>query len=130
MDIRIPLLIRGPGLPAKKLISQPVLNIDFAPTFLDMAGLEAPSWMDGTSFLPLLEDIGNYEKDENRTFLIEYHGEGSNTTISPDCPFHSDNTLSVSKEILESRMIIQSHPITTPAYRLLLLAALAYPLPA
>ncbi|KAJ9587207.1 hypothetical protein L9F63_019287, partial [Diploptera punctata] len=93
MDIRVPLLVRGPGIVAGRSVSQPVLNIDLGPTFLDMADLEAPSWMDGTSFLPLLQDTGNLEDNENRTFLIEYHGEGTNTTISSDCPFYGDNTV-------------------------------------
>ncbi|MGH6914270.1 MAG: sulfatase family protein, partial [Geminicoccales bacterium] len=57
-DIRVPAIVRGPGVPAGQHIAAMVLNNDIAPTFADMAGIEAPSFVDGRSFLPLLEDPG------------------------------------------------------------------------
>src|SRR5690606_27081826 len=33
-----------------------VLNNDLAPTFADLAGVAAPEWIDGRSFLPVIED--------------------------------------------------------------------------
>lgn len=52
-----------------------VLNIDLAPTFLDMAGVPTPSHMDGRSFLPLLLNRHRHIKDTwPDTFLIESSG--------------------------------------------------------
>jgi N-acetylglucosamine-6-sulfatase len=96
MDIRIPLMVRGPGLPHKQLDARPVLNIDFAPTLLAMAGLEAPAWMDGLPFFPFPQSYSNNGTEMNRKFLIEYHGEGGRKTVSPECPYGQDDTISVS----------------------------------
>lgn len=44
-------------------ITDIVLNIDLAPTFLDMAGLRPPAHMDGQSFLPVLEAAHAWSRD-------------------------------------------------------------------
>jgi arylsulfatase A-like enzyme len=45
--IRIPFVVRGPGVPARKL-DHLVINSDFAPTVADLAGIEPPaSWTAG-----------------------------------------------------------------------------------
>jgi N-acetylglucosamine-6-sulfatase len=54
-DIRVPLIIRGPGLPAGVRRDEMVLNNDFAPTFADLAGLPPPASVDGRSFASLLD---------------------------------------------------------------------------
>ena len=56
-DIRVPMLLRGPGVhqPNHRIVEN-VVNIDIAPTFLEMAGLEVPEYMDGESFLPFALD--------------------------------------------------------------------------
>lgn len=54
-SIRIPLLIRYPKLiPAGSVRRQMVLNVDFAPTMLSLAGLPVPAGLHGRSLLPLL----------------------------------------------------------------------------
>ncbi|XP_014670642.1 PREDICTED: putative extracellular sulfatase Sulf-1 homolog isoform X2 [Priapulus caudatus] len=52
-DIRVPMYIRGPGIPKGVSIPNIVGNIDVAPTILDMAGIEVPDHMDGRSFKKL-----------------------------------------------------------------------------
>lgn len=54
-DANIPLVVRGPGVPAGVRSRLPSTVTDFAPTFLDIAGLadaDRPSFLDGTSMLP------------------------------------------------------------------------------
>ena len=45
-----------------------VLNSDFAPTFAEIADIETPAFVDGRSFLPLLE---NPDQPWRQSFLIE-----------------------------------------------------------
>ena len=56
-SMRTPLLMRFPKgyTPVSGEITQLVQNIDFAPTFLDFAGIQVPSEMQGTSLLPLVQ---------------------------------------------------------------------------
>lgn len=52
--LHIPLLVRGPGIKPGSVTDLFALNADFAPTFLDLAGLPVPADMHGTSLVPLL----------------------------------------------------------------------------
>lgn len=54
-SVRLPLMVRGPGVPAGRKIAQLVGNADFAPTFAQWAGLTTPLNFDGRSFAPLLK---------------------------------------------------------------------------
>lgn len=72
-DIRVPFLVRGPGVEPGTVVDDIVLNIDLAPTFLDMGGVEPPSHMDGRSLLPLLQPRRRQVQWPD-TFLIESSG--------------------------------------------------------
>jgi N-acetylglucosamine-6-sulfatase len=52
--IRVPLLVRGPGVCQGVTRSQMALNTDFAPTFADLAGVTPPGFVDGRSLSPIL----------------------------------------------------------------------------
>lgn len=53
-SIHVPLLVRGPGVPAGRRIDQLVGNADYAPTFAQWAGVAPPVEVDGRSFAGLL----------------------------------------------------------------------------
>jgi N-acetylglucosamine-6-sulfatase len=55
-SIRVPLIMRGPGIPAGLRLTQHVGNVDLAPTIVDATGATARRTMDGRSLLPLFSD--------------------------------------------------------------------------
>jgi arylsulfatase A-like enzyme len=57
-SIRVPLLMRGPGVPAGTARDQLVWNGDVAPTILEAAGGTAPWEFDGLSLWPFMRDPG------------------------------------------------------------------------
>jgi arylsulfatase A-like enzyme len=52
--LRVPLLVRYPGVVASRTISAPVQNMDLMPTILDFAGIPLPGNLQAVSLLPLL----------------------------------------------------------------------------
>ena len=71
-SIRVPIIIRWPGMPEEhkgRIMDQLALNIDIAPTIVDMAGLEVPDRMDGKSLLPLLN---RPDYDLREDFFLEH----------------------------------------------------------
>lgn len=75
-SMRVPLLARCPALikPATK-ITQMVLNVDIAPTILELAGIKQPKQMQGLSFLPLLK--GQQPANWRKEFYYEYYWENA-----------------------------------------------------
>ena len=54
--MRTPLIMRLPkGFDRKGDITEMVQNIDYAPTFLELAGVKVPEDIQGESLLPLLK---------------------------------------------------------------------------
>jgi arylsulfatase A-like enzyme len=69
-SLRTPLIIHWPGVTAPGSTSDKMVqNIDMAPTFLEMAGQEIPSTMQGASLLPLLSNT----LEEQWRSAIYYH---------------------------------------------------------
>jgi len=57
IDIRVPLLMRVPGLTESKAECRRLVElVDLYPTLCDVAGIPIPEDMEGTSFQPLLSD--------------------------------------------------------------------------
>jgi len=67
-SFRTPLLVYYPG-GKHGVVKEMVQNIDYAPTFLDVAGAKVPSDIQGRSFLPLLEG----KKPANWRQSLYYH---------------------------------------------------------
>jgi N-acetylglucosamine-6-sulfatase len=57
-SIRVPLIMRGPGIPAGRRLTQHVANTDLAPTLVDAADARAGRVMDGRSLFPLVRNPG------------------------------------------------------------------------
>lgn len=82
-DLRVPLIVRGPGVSKNVTRDEAVLNIDIAPTIIDIATSGKPDLsMDGASFAPLLNH--NNTPEWRTDFMVEYRGESKIT--QPDCP--------------------------------------------
>jgi arylsulfatase A-like enzyme len=70
-SIRVPLLVRYPKLVKAGSVSDAmVLNVDIAPTLLDLAGVAVPREMHGRSWVPLLKGD---EKGWRKDWLYEYY---------------------------------------------------------
>jgi N-acetylglucosamine-6-sulfatase len=84
-DIRVPLIVRGPGVPEGRTLEHLVLNNDLAPTFADLAGAEAPSFVDGRSLTPLLsaDPPPHPLEDWRSAFLVEAARELSRSSAPP-----------------------------------------------
>jgi N-acetylglucosamine-6-sulfatase len=73
-SMRVPMLAYCPELiKPGTVIKEVVANIDIASAFLEAAGLKAPSYIDGRSFLPLLE--GKKQESWRTGLLYEYYWE-------------------------------------------------------
>lgn len=71
-SMRVPMLIRYPKLIKKNTkIEKQCLNIDIAPTILDLAGIEKPSYMQGESMVNLLK--GKNDNNWRKSILFEYY---------------------------------------------------------
>jgi arylsulfatase A-like enzyme len=71
-DLHVPLIVRGPGVPAGRVIDRLALNIDFAPTFAELARIPIPESVDGRSLMPLLRSRPPGREDWRQAFLIEH----------------------------------------------------------
>jgi len=77
--LRVPLIARGPGIEPGITPDQFVANIDLAPTFLDLAGLPIPAFMQGRSLAPLLR--GERPVDwRTSVYYRYYHDPGHHNT--------------------------------------------------
>ena len=73
-SIRVPLIIFDPRAPKSKrgrIVDALTLNLDFAPTLLELAGVPVPAGMQGRSLAPLLN--GTRPADWRTDFFYEHH---------------------------------------------------------
>jgi arylsulfatase A-like enzyme len=75
--IRVPAIIRVPGLTkAGSVSSEPITSMDYYPTMLQLAGLDAlpKQHCDGASLVPLLKGKQSIERDALYWHYPHYHG--------------------------------------------------------
>ncbi len=78
-DLRVPLIVRGPGLRAGTVNDDLVVNTDFAPTFTALAGTQPPVCSDGRDFL-------HPAGPARQAFLIEHRGPAPEPGPAEDAP--------------------------------------------
>lgn len=92
-SLRIPLIVRGPGVRAGRTVRGQVSNVDLAPTLLDVAGARAGRRQDGISLAPQLR---RRSRPPRRALAIEALAplfEGSFTGVNDwDRPYRGVRT--------------------------------------
>ena len=80
-SLKTPLLIQWPGVIKPGTVNNDMVsNLDFAETFIDAAGADIPSQMQGQSFLPILE---GREQDTPRTAHYYHYYEAPSEHYVP-----------------------------------------------
>ena len=89
-SIGIPLIVRGPGVPAGRTDAF-ALNIDLAPTLLELAGAPVPESLDGRSLVPFLR--GTPPASWRQDVLVENHGAGPSYSLrTPEWMYNHQDT--------------------------------------
>jgi len=82
-SIRVPMIIRYPKMIKKNTtIDELCLNIDLAPTILEIAGIRKPDYIQGESMLNLLR--GKKQNDWRKSILFEYYVDDAWPYAGPD----------------------------------------------
>lgn len=75
-SMRVPLLVWAPGLvQPHSVIDQVIMNVDLAPTFLELAGIAKPAQMQGYSFTDILK--GKKMEWKRKNVFYEYYWEAA-----------------------------------------------------
>ena len=78
--IRVPLVIRGPGVPAGGVSMAVSSVIDLAPTFATWAGVDVPSFVDGRALEPvILGDLDGWRQ----AVLVQLHRDNPDKVDGP-----------------------------------------------
>jgi len=80
-DIKVPLVITGPGVMAGRTVEEIVENIDLNPTFTELGSGTIAANVDGRSLVPFLR--GQAPAEWRKVALIEHHGPVRNLS-DPD----------------------------------------------
>jgi N-acetylglucosamine-6-sulfatase len=92
-DIRVPLIVVGPGVPAGRTVGKLAENIDLRPTFSRLAGAKVPrKRVDGHNLVPLLH--AKHLHGWRTATLIEHHGPDDNPSDPDFQPVASGNPTS------------------------------------
>ncbi len=80
-SLRMPFIVRYPRQIKPGTVNEDIItNVDFAPTFLDLAGIESPSFFQGVSFRPLLN--GRTPDDWQQSMYYRYWMNATNHNVA------------------------------------------------
>ena len=84
-SFKMPLLVRWPGEIEPGSRSRALVqNIDYAPTFLEMAGVDVPREIQGTSLMPVLKNRGYAPQKWRDSLYYAYYGERTHNVAAHD----------------------------------------------
>ena len=73
-SLQMPFLVRWPGvIPSKTRSKALIQNIDYGPTFLDLAGVDVPAEMQGRSLVPVFHNEGRPPADWRDAIYYAYY---------------------------------------------------------
>lgn len=88
-SMQIPLLVRWPGKIRQGSVNASLVqNIDFAPTFLDMAGEKVPDWMQGLSLKNILFEPGR--RLPRKTLYYHFYEYYADHSVLPHLGIRND----------------------------------------
>ena len=88
-SLKMPLIVKWPGKTKPGTVSkQMVQNLDYAETFLDIAGVEIPGDMQGKSLVPILK--GEQEGDLREAIYYHYYEFPSVHMVAKHCGVRSE----------------------------------------
>ena len=102
-DVRVPLVVAGPGVPAGRVSNAVVQNVDLAPTFEALAGMRSQG-TDGRNLVPLLR--GRRARGWRTAALIEHHGALTPAQAGPDDEANGFNGNPPSYEALRTARLL------------------------
>ncbi|MER6950082.1 sulfatase [Nonomuraea sp. NPDC000554] len=70
-SIKIPLVVRGPGIEPGSQVNEMGATVDLAPTFAELGGAQTPSFVEGRSLVPLLR--GEHPQYWRKNVLLEFY---------------------------------------------------------
>lgn len=84
-SLSMPFIIRWPGVVKPGVRTKTMIqNIDYAPTFLEVAGAHIPNDIQGKSLLPILKNEGKAPTDWRSAIYYEYSGEYTHSVAAHD----------------------------------------------
>ena len=104
-DIRVPFSIRGPSIPEGIVIPDVTVNIDLAPTILDLAGITPPSIMDGRSLKPLF--YAHKYASELRRSTVQSSNDIGSQYINIDIDAGKQNLDSIHQYFLKRNILVE-----------------------
>lgn len=117
-DIRVPLFIRGPGIPEGGVEDSVTTHIDLAPTIFELAGIPAREDFDGTA-IPITDEFSGTRHEH---VTVEYWGravvEGDYSGIGEFFPLITArvNSVLIMHTLIQVPMVYRSS-LTTPTNR-------------
>lgn len=80
-DLRVPFIVRGPGVPVSQTSAALISTIDILPTFAEIAQTQVPTYADGRSLMALL---GGSSPPWRQVLLVEQYPFSSQIGDDPD----------------------------------------------